>query len=113
MTRCFLTVHRAAVQFVGDNGSALDDKVLGVIIVKAAVGPQRVLGTVCGHEQRGIDKDIVIMHRPLLFCIGRDARDTVVKIQPSAGVDTIAFRLRGDRASFYKYILRGGKRVVL
>ena len=86
---------------------------LGVIVVKTAVGTQRVLGAVCGHEQRGIDKDIVITKRLLLLCVGSNARDTVVKIQPSAGVDAAAFRLRGDRASFYKYILRGGKRVVL
>ena len=86
---------------------------LGVIVVKGAVGAQRNLGAVCGHEQRGIDKDIVITKRPLLFCVGTDLRDSVVKIQPSAGEDTVALRLRSDRAACYNDILRGVKRVAL
>ena len=108
-----LTVHFAAVERIGDCRSALHHDVPGVIVVKAAVGTQRVSGTVFGHEQRGSDIDIVIKQRSLLFRIGRNARYAVIKIHPSAGVEAVAFRLSGYCAACDNDILRSVKPVAL
>ena len=46
-----LIIHFAAVERIGYYRPALHCDVLSVIVVKAAAGTQRVLGTVFGHKQ--------------------------------------------------------------